>query len=57
MRSDYERGWEDAVEYLYALVSKARTLEEARRLVEEVWASIHSYKVEQLRQLLEKIRY
>lgn len=57
MRGEYERGWEDATEYYYALVNQAKTLEEARKAIAEILASIHSYKVEQLKQLLETIRY
>jgi hypothetical protein len=43
--SNYARGLEDGVELCYAKVNSAKTIEEARASIEEIWGRVKSRKL------------
>jgi len=48
MDERYLRGWEDAVEYCLSKVSRAKSLEEAKKLLEDLFWSVKEKKIEEL---------
>ena len=48
----YKRGFEDSVELCLSEVSKAKSLEEARKRLEEIWSLIKEDKIERIKRML-----
>ena len=48
----YKRGFEDSVELCLFEVSRAKSLEEARKRIEEVWSLIKEDKIERIKRML-----
>ena len=48
----YKRGFEDSVELCLFEVSRAKSLEEARKRLEEIWNLIKEDKIERIKRML-----
>jgi len=51
----YKRGFEDSVELCLFEVSRAKSLEEARKRIEEIWSLIKEDKIERIKRMLWQI--